>query len=169
MRVFDHATAGGDGGCRNDGQVRIGGANTFSEDELHVLVETDGAGGNTAIGEAFAEGEEGAFVFLPGQDVRVTAEGAGVQRFAGAVFLKMRADQEWLALGGDDEGPKTFAAVESQVGEVNGRCGGVGQYDRVDFCGGHEGLGAVNAGKALGVGEGMREAGEDRQCSNGGG
>jgi hypothetical protein len=30
---------------------------------------------------------------------------------------------------------------------------------------GHEGLGAINAGQALGVGEGMRQAGENRQAA----
>ena len=58
--------------------MRVGGANAFREDELHVLVEADGAGGEAAIGEALAEGGEGTLVFLPGEDIGFLAEGAVV-------------------------------------------------------------------------------------------
>ena len=69
---------------------------------------------------------------------------------------------------GDHQCPKAFAAIEAQVGEVDGRGGGVGEHDGVDFCCGHEVPRALDAGQALGVGEGPRLAGEIGKRRDGG-
>ena len=75
-------------------------------------------------------------------------------------FFESGTDEEGFGLGWEDESPEAFAAVEVEICEVDRGTGGVGEDDGVDFVLGHQLAGALDAGLAFGVGEGVGPAGE---------
>ena len=166
VRLFNHAAAGGDGRGAGERELRIGAADTVREHEGHVLVEADCAGGEAAIAQRLAQRDERAFVLLPGDDFGILAERAGVEQLARAAFFKCGADKKRFCLGGNGERPEALAAPHVQFGKVDSRCALISEHDGVDFVGGHECFGALDARLALGVGEGARFAGEVGQCGN---
>ena len=102
----------------------------------------------------------GALVFLPGEDVAIAGERAGGEKFVCAAFFESGTDEEGFGLGGKDESPEAFAAVEVEICEVDRGTGGVGEDDGVDFVQGHQLAGALDAGHSFGVGEWAGLAGE---------
>ncbi len=61
VRVLDHAAAGGDGCGADDVQVRIGRADALGKDEVHVLVEADGGGAESAVAGALCRARRKGF------------------------------------------------------------------------------------------------------------
>ena len=160
VRALDHPATGRDGSGGDEPQVRVGGANAFREDKGHMLVETDGAGGEAPGFESVAEKSKRAFILLPGEDVAVAGQRTGGEKLVRAAFLERRAYEEGFGFRGEDESPQAFATEEMEIGEVDRGTGGVGENDGVDSVLDHQFAGALNASFAFRIGEGASLAGE---------
>ena len=155
-RALNHAAPGCNRRGAGHGSRRSGFRDAVGEDKRGGLLDADFAG--EEAGFLQTEGRQGirALIFLPGVDVRVRY-GSGGDLFPRAILFEARADKERIAARRNNHHEQALAIAPTRATEIVERCA-TGQANGADVVLDHQLLSALDAGAALGGGDGLRFA-----------
>ncbi len=166
------AAAHGDRDGADCSKSGAGVGDAIREDELGTFFYADLAGGEASFFESLGEKSVGAFVFIPGVDLRGGCAGQscrlGFHALADTAFFKDGADDEGSAGSGKYPGEEAFGLSPTKSGEV-GEGGAGGDDEGAKFVLVKEGAGSFEALIAFGEGDGSGLGTAIRKSGYGGG